>query len=417
MLFPSPAAPSLPAACAGAVLFALGGAACAATSAPDWTFSGFGTLGVVHSNERQADYASSSMKASGAGRSAGWSRHVDSKLGGQLDLHLDARWSAVLQVVTEQRLDYSYRPRVEWANLTYQATPELALRVGRIAMPMFIAADYRKVGYAYPWVRPPIEVYSVLPLGSSDGVDLNWRWNGETLRSTTQVLFGRTDLPLYGGARLRGHAIGGLSHTVEQGAFSARASLVRARLSLSLFPELFDALDKFGAAGRDLGRRLEVEDKRASALSVGLHYDPGQWFVTGEAGSSKVGGYLGSTRSAYLGGGWRQGSLTPYAGYARVWGRRPPGPDSLAPDGLAPYQAAVGAKLNTALAALMRTVPSQSTFSAGLRWDAAPNFAFKLQHECVTTRAGSRGKFINPVPGYQSGRTAQVSSAALDFVF
>jgi hypothetical protein len=337
---------------------------------------------------------------------------VDSKLGGQLDVHLDQRWSAVLQVVTEQRLDYSYRPRVEWANLTYQVTPELALRAGRIAMPMFIAAEYRKVGYAYPWVRPPIEVYGVLPLGSSDGVDLNWHWNGESTRSTTQVLAGRTDLPLYGGARLRGHAIAGLSHTVERGAFSARASLVTARLSLSLFPELFSALDRFGPAGRDIARRLEVVDKRAWASSIGLNYDPGQWFVMGEAGRSKVDGYLGSTRSLYLSSGWRHRNLTPYAGYARVWGALPPGPTSLPPS-----YGAVAGEINTALAVLMRKVPSQSTFSAGLRWDAAPNLAFKLQHECVTTRAGSRGMFINSVPDYQSGRTAQVSSAALDFVF
>jgi len=412
MLFPSTAAPRLPAACAGAVLFALGGGACAATNAPEWTFSGFGTVGAVHSDERQADYASSSMKADGAGRSAGWSRHVDSKLGGQLDVTVGERWSAVLQVVTEQRLDYSYQPRVEWANVKYQVTPELAVRVGRIAMPMFIAAEYRKVGYAYPWVRPPIEVYGVLPLGSSDGVDLNWRWNGDAMRSTTQVLVGRTDIPLYDGARLRGHAIAGLSHTVEQGAFSARASLVTARLSLSLFPELFQALDSFGPEGRDIERRMKIGDKRASALSVGLNYDPGQWFVTGEAGSSKVDGYLGSTRSAYLGGGWRQGSLTPYAGFARVWGTRPGGPSAL-PSSYGP----AAAKVNMALALLLRTVPSQSTLSAGLRWDAAPNLAIKLQHERIATHAGSRGMFINTAPDYQSGRTAQVSSAALDFVF
>jgi hypothetical protein len=66
---------------------------------------------------------------------------------------------------------------------------------------------------------------------------------------------------------------------------------------------------------------------------------------------------------------------------------------------------------------MMRAVPSQSTLTAGLRWDLAPNFALKLQHERVTTRSGSRGMFINSVPDYQSGRTAQVTSAALDFVF
>jgi len=416
MSYPSTAATSLPAACAGALLFAIGGAR-AEPVAPTWTFSGFGTLGAVHSDERQADYVSSALKGDGAGRTASWSRHVDSKLGGQVDLTFTPRWSAVLQVVTEQRLDYSYRPRLEWANLKYQVTPELALRLGRIALPLFMAADYRKVGYAYPWIRTPIEVYGVVPLSNSDGVDLSWQWNGESMRSTTQALYGRTDVPLYDGARLRGRHIAGLSHTVEQGAFSARASLITTRLTVSLFPELFSALDGFGPVGRDIAQRLNMVDKRATTVSAGLSYDPGRWFVMGEAGYSKVDGYLGGTRSAYLSSGWRHANLTPYAGYARVWGALPPGSTALPLGGLPPPYAAVGGVVNTALAGLMRTVPSQSTLSAGLRWDFAANVALKLQHERVTTRSGSRGMFISTVPDYRSGRTAQVSSAALDFVF
>jgi len=45
------------------------GAACAAEdAAPVWKLSGFGTLGAVHSSERQADYSSSVLKADGAAR-------------------------------------------------------------------------------------------------------------------------------------------------------------------------------------------------------------------------------------------------------------------------------------------------------------------------------------------------------------
>lgn len=417
MFAPFPAVITLPAACAGAVLLALGAAASADAATPDWTFSGFGTVGAVHSDEHQADYTNSVMKGDGAGRTASWSHHVDTRLGGQLDLSINPRWSAVVQVVTEQRLDYSYRPRVEWANAKYQVTPELALRLGRIALPMFIAADYRKVGYAYPWVRTPIEVYGVLPLSNSDGVDLSWQWNGEAVRSTTQAFYGRTNVPLYEGARLRARGIAGLSHTVEQGALSARASVITTRLSISLFPELFQGLDGFGTQGRDIARRLAVDDKRATALSIGLNYDPGQWFAMGEAGRSKVDGYLGSTRSAYVSAGWRHGNLTPYATWARVWGSLPDGPTALALDGLPPAYAAAGVALNTSLATMMRAVPSQATLGAGLRWDVAPNCALKLQHQRVTTHKGSRGMFINTVADYQSGRTAQVTSVALDFVF
>jgi hypothetical protein len=417
MLFPSTAASSLPAACAGALLFALGGAACADPGTPSWKFSGFGTVGVVHSDEAQADFVNSVLKSDGAGRTHAWSAHVDSRLGAQVDLAFNSRWSSVVQVVTEQRQDGSYEPRMEWANIKYQVTPELALRFGRIALPMFIAADYRKVGYAYPWVRTPIEVYGVLPLSHSDGVDLSWQWNGESMRGTTQGFYGHTDTPLYDGARLRGRAIAGLSHTVERGAFSARASVITTRLSISLFPELFTALRAFQPQGAAIAERLAIDDKRASAASLGLSYDPGQWFVTGEAGRTRVDGYLGSTRSAYLSGGWRHDTLTPYATFARVWGRQPAGTNTLALAGLPPAYAALGGIVNTSLAAMMRAVPSQSTLSAGLRWDIASNVAVKLQHQRITTHSGSRGLFINSVPDYQSGRTAQVSSAALDFVF
>lgn len=399
------------------LLLSLCAAAQAGEIAPGWTFSGFGTAGVVHSDEKEADFTASAMKAEGAGRTAAWSRHVDSTLGAQLDFTFSPRWSAVLQVVSEQRLDRSYAPRVEWANIKYQATPELALRLGRIALPMFIAADYRKVGYAYPWARTPLEVYGVLPISNSDGADLSWRWEGDDLRGSTQVFYGQTDTPLAGSARLRGKAIAGLSHTVERGALSVHASLITTRLTLTLFPELFRALDAFGPQGRDLAGRLATTDKRARAASIGFCWDPGPWFVSGEAGRSKVPSYLGSTRSIYLGSGLRQGDFTPYAGYARVWGTPPAGVGALSLSGLPPAPAATGAAINAGVLALLRTIPSQSTLSAGLRWDLAPGMALKLQHERVTPRSGSRGMLISPAPGFRPGRTAQVSSILLDFVF
>lgn len=393
------------------------GAAQAAEDTPDWKLSGFGTLGAAHSSERHADYSSSAMKGDGAGRTHRWSPHVDSKLGAQVDLRVDARWSAVLQVVTEQRLDYSYRPRVEWANVKYQATPELALRFGRIALPMFVAADYRKVGYAYPWVRTPVEIYGVVPLSSSDGADLTWRWNGESLRGTTQAFIGRTDMALYDGARLRGSGIAGLSHTLELGDLSMRASLLTTRLTVSLYPELFAGLRAFGEQGQAVADAIATERKRASAASIGMNYDPGRWFLLAEASHYRVDSFLGTSNSVYASGGYRHGAFTPYLGYARIWGRKPDGPHAIALDGMAPPLATAAAALNEGVAAMLRTIASQSTVTAGLRWDLASNVALKLQYDRVTPRAGSRGTMMNLGPAFRSGRTAHVASATVDFVF
>src|ERR1035437_7564818 len=53
---------------------------------PTIVFSGFGTLGAVHSTEDKADYTSSPFtKPSGAGYTRNWSGDVDSRLGAQLD--------------------------------------------------------------------------------------------------------------------------------------------------------------------------------------------------------------------------------------------------------------------------------------------------------------------------------------------
>lgn len=80
---------------------------------------------------------------------------MDSRIGGQADARFTSQTSGVIQVISEQREDASYRPEIECANLKYELTPDLSVRVGRFVLGAFMQADSRKVGYSYPWVRPP----------------------------------------------------------------------------------------------------------------------------------------------------------------------------------------------------------------------------------------------------------------------
>src|SRR5450631_3077804 len=52
-----------------------------------FSFSGFGTLGVVHSSEDHADFTTSHFKPTGAGYTHSWSGDVDSVIGGQVIAH------------------------------------------------------------------------------------------------------------------------------------------------------------------------------------------------------------------------------------------------------------------------------------------------------------------------------------------
>lgn len=381
------------------------------------SLSGFGTLGTTHSSNKDGDYTTSVLKPNGAGITHAWSADVDTRFGLQLDLNLNRQWSAVLQMVSEQRLDNSYRPKVEWANIRYQVTPELGIRVGRIELPMYLTADYRKVGYAYPWVHPPVESYGVVPIASSDGVDATLRWDLGRVHNASQVLYGHDDVDLVAPLNAYARSVFGLTNTSDWGSLSVRLNVIRAEVTTNLGYQLFRAFNAFGPAGQALTDRYAVDHKAMSNRSIALNYDPGQWFVMTEASRTHTDSLLGSTHNVYLSGGWRWNSLTPYATYSRVRASGRTRDVGLPLDGLPVAYATSVTELNGGLNSLLATIQQQTSVSAGIRWDFHRNLAFKLQYDRVKPVDGSHGTLINTTPSFKSDRPFNVGSVTLDFVF
>ena len=174
-------------------LAALASRAQAQDAPPAISFSGYGTLGAAHSDNEHADYIPDAFRPKGPGRSHAWSADVDSRLGGQVTANVTPSVTAVVQVTIAQRYDNTYRPMVEWANVKYQVTPDFSVRAGRVVLPVFMVTDTRLVGYANPWVRPPVEVYSLVPVTSNDGVDASYRLALGSATNTVQVTVGRSD--------------------------------------------------------------------------------------------------------------------------------------------------------------------------------------------------------------------------------
>jgi hypothetical protein len=79
---------------------------------------------------------------------------------------------SVTLALTAQGGQSGYEVTPEWAYGTYQFNQDWGLRMGRFKGPFYMVSDYRDVGYAYPWVRPPEEVYSTNPIKSLNGLDL-----------------------------------------------------------------------------------------------------------------------------------------------------------------------------------------------------------------------------------------------------
>lgn len=75
------------------------------------------------------------------------------------------------------------------AYLSYRVTDQLTWRAGRMRVPFFLYSDFVNVGFAYPWVTPPFEVYSS-PFNNLDGLDVVYRTSFGTIDALFQAYVG-----------------------------------------------------------------------------------------------------------------------------------------------------------------------------------------------------------------------------------
>lgn len=380
-------------------------------------FHGFGTLGLVHSSEDQADFVADLVRPEGPGFSREWSAASDSRLGLQLTVELTKKLSAVVQGIVEQQFDEDYEPTLEWANLKYAFTEDFSVRIGRTALPGFVASDYRKVGYAYIWLRPPVEFYGLAPLFNADGIDAIYRHRFAGWTNTAQANFGATDFDLPGGANVEIRELIGVHDTLERGSLSLRATHTTSRISVDALGPLFAAFRSFGPEGQVLADRFDADEKDLRFLTLGVSYDPGRWFVIAELGRIHTHSFIGDRTAGHVTGGYRLGKLTPYAVYSESVADSPLSSPGLTLSALPPplVQPAMG--LNATLNDLLGVLVEQRTVSLGARWDYHRNAALKVQVDRVDAGAGSFGTFSNRQPGFGRGGETTLISIATTFVF
>jgi hypothetical protein len=332
------------------------------------TFSGFGTLGAVHSNYSQADFIGNVEQPRGAGYSRSWSSTPDSDLGAQAYITLTDALSSVVQVVSRYNADGNYKPSLEWANLQYEVTSDLAVRLGRMALPTFERSDIQNVGYALPWVRVPIEMTYTDTATHSDGVDVLYRLKTGAVTQNLQAQLGATTEDLPGAAFDSTRAsIVVLSDTLQYGDSSIHL--------------VYQNYDHTG-----------MPSVRLRVIGAGFTYDPGAWFVTGDSNYAQD-KFYGDFFAWYVSGGMRLGRFTPYAIYSTTH---------------APSAGTSG----------LRSLGNERTMSAGVRWDFAKNLDMKLQLQQVTMESlDDPASFANLQPTARVGDKANVLSLVLDFVF
>lgn len=100
-----------------------------------------------------------------------WTFSEESVAGLQVDSAISEKLAVSMQLKAASAEE---GVELEWGYLEYAFEPDLKLRAGRLRAPGFMLSEFLDVGYAYPWVQVPTEVYGWLPFSRYEGIDLRY---------------------------------------------------------------------------------------------------------------------------------------------------------------------------------------------------------------------------------------------------
>lgn len=383
---------------------------------PSVSLDAYGTLGVVYSTQERADFIVDPFRPNGPGRTSELTPDVDSRIGGQVTFRATPELQAVVQTVSEQNHEDEYTPQLEWAYVQYEPMPQFTIRAGRRPTDALMVSEYRKVSYANPWVRPPVEVYSMSPVTSGDGVDLSYRMHSGDWTGRLQVSFGRAEGDFQGGTA-EAEKTWNLSYTLERRALTLRAAFSTGLLDVDAFDPFFDAFRGFGPDGTDIAERYEVDDTPFEFASAGAEYDPGPWFGMSEVGWLDSHSVLGEKLAGYVTGGYRLGPVTTYATYSRVDALSDRTHPGLPLADVPPERMQTARRLNAGLNRFLQFTSVQQNVAVGGRWNVRAGVAVELQVDFIDVAENSPGTLINRAEGFEHGGSAEIVSLATSFVF
>lgn len=372
-----------------------------------FSFSGFATLGVVSTNTDLAQYA---IPGQPRGADKSISGEVDSKVGVQLTGKANSMFSGTVQVLSKQNGDGNFRPEFEWAFAKAQVLPSLAFRLGRMGGPFFAVSDFRDVGYANTWLRPPTDVYGQVSFSHFDGADGSYQTSIGSASLTAQ-LFGGKSTATFTKVPLKYENMVGVNTTLElDGGITLRFGHVQGKLTVDsvALAGLVSVLRSTPFAS--VGNEFDPTRKKATFTGLGAAYDSGNLILNAEYTMRRTESYVPDTDGWYATLGYRVGKFTPYATLSKLKQVDSNVVNTVpaAPSPYAPLKSAV----DDTLASQTR---NQKTSALGVRWDAYRNVALKAQYERVTPNGP--GLFIPIQAGFGTGASVNVYSLAVDLVF
>ena len=296
----------------------------------------------------------------------------DSRFGLQISSDVTDRMSVVAQLLGRGE-NNNFNAIVEWAYIDYEIHDIANIHVGKIKQPVYLVNDYVEVGYAYPWIRPPQEVYLLNnPLNTVNGIELLLQFpvGPGTLSFQPYIGSNRDDIPNAQGAYFEAENIYGLDIKYSGRGYTVHAS--NFQCEVKTFGG-FDTESPFGTLNVDLNGK-----GNCNVSAAGLNLDLANVVVYAEwtkrSTDQELSRAFGDTEGYYATIGYRFGKFMPHITFASITGEA--STYGLPASGAATVVAMPGASFNF-------PVPVQTSITAGLRYEVNDSAALKIEYQVV----------------------------------
>lgn len=362
---------------AAATLFSAGAQAGALD---DLSINGFGTIGGTY---MEGEDRTLGIKD---GIDKEFSYKEDTKIGVQVRYRATDSLSFAAQAKVDA-LNEEYKPKLTWAYGSYQVNDALTIRAGRLSTPLYLKSDTLDIGYSYPWIRTPMEVYGQVTLNTFEGIDVLYSVSAYDLDVDFQAFVGTVleqDLNILGNsAELTADKAYGLSATIP-------------------FDYGFLRIAHGAATGMDvtidgiMAPYNEIKDIEGTFTSVGGQVNYENLLLLGEFGlrEGPSGGGVSEQEGYYLTAGYQvTPSILPHITYSTVKDKASGG--------------------------------DQTSVTAGVRYDVYPGVSVKAEYSRVKAdgypgfydASGLTNLAISRAMPEMLSAESDVASLAVDFVF
>ena len=344
----------------------------------------------------------------------------DTRFGLQISSDITENMSVVSQVLGRGDKG-NFNAIIEWAYIDYKIHDVASVHVGKIKQPVYLVNDYVEVGYAYPWIRPPQEVYLLNnPLNTVNGIELLLQFpvGKGTLAFQPYLGSNRDDIPNTSGATFEADNIYGMDIKYSGRGYTAHASKFTCDVKTK---GGFNTTGNLGGMTVPITVDLNGSGK-CDVTATGFNLDMKNIVVYAEWQKRTTSGSLekafGDTSAWYTTLGYRMGKFLPHITYAKSTG-------TASTKGLSTGDGA--ACITGSPMCFNFPTPIQESLTAGLRYEVNDSAALKIEYQVVDIAQDSES--LNQNGGFNYGlfdtdfnrappqSNVGIMSVALDVIF